>query len=337
MKLFGLVEVNGNHVIAVIALLIICAIPTIIRLVLKVTCGRFLSYAKMIGKTVIITGANSGIGKETARDLAKRGARVIMACRNLETAKEARDDIILTTGNSNVIVKKLDLSSQASVREFANDIIKTEQKIDVLIHNAGYAETLKKAKSVDGIELTIATNHFGPFLLTHLLIDLLKKSTPCRIIIVGSELYRFAWTSLRSIDNDKLNPINHPFPGYLYYVSKGYNILFATELAKRLEGTGITVNCLHPGMIDSGIWRNVRFPLTIPMNFIKSFFKTTVDGAQTTIYLAVSDEVDGVNGKYFMDCKESSLKDYITNPELSKQLWDSSVKMVNLTSNDPKI
>ncbi len=115
----------------------------------------------------------------------------------------------------------MDLSSQASVREFAADIVKSEKKIDVLIHNAGYAETFKKAKSVDGIEMTMATNHYGPFLLTHLLIDLLKKSAPCRIVIVASECYRFAWTSFGSIDSDRLNPLNHPLPGYLYYISKG--------------------------------------------------------------------------------------------------------------------
>jgi NAD(P)-dependent dehydrogenase (short-subunit alcohol dehydrogenase family) len=232
-----------------------------------------------------------------------------------------------------VFVKKLDLSSQKSVREFATDIIKNEKKIDVLIHNAGYANTFAKAKSEDGIEMTMATNHYGPFLLTHLLIDLLKKSSPCRIVIVASECYRFSRVSL----DTHLNPLNG-FPGMLYYVSKGCNIMFSMELAKRLKGTDITVNFLHPGMIDSGIWRNVPFPLSVGMAFlIKGFFKTVEEGAQTSLYLACSDEVKGVTGKYFYDCKEQGLQPYICIPTEHKQLWEESAKIVKLTAADPKI
>ena len=150
-----------------------------------------------------------------------------------------------------MIVKKLDLSSQKSVRDFASDILQTESKLHVLIHNAGFAETFRKTKSDDDIEFTMATNHYGPFLLTHLLIDLLKKTAPSRIVIVASELYRFA-----SVNLDNLNPVT-TFPAYLYYVSKCANIMFTLVLAERLKGSNVTVNCLHPGMIDSGIWRNV--------------------------------------------------------------------------------
>lgn len=285
----------------------------------------------MEGKTVIITGANSGIGKETARDLAKRGARIIMACRNMETAKQARDEIVKESGNDAVFVKKLDLSSQGSVREFAADVVKTEDKLDVLIHNAGFAETFKKSKSVDGIEFTMATNHYGPFLLTHLLIDLLKKSAPARIVVVASELYRVA-----SVDLNNLNPVNS-LPGYLYYVSKAANVMFTRELARRLEGTNVTANCLHPGMIDSGIWRNVPFPMTIPMALIKAFFKNTTEGAQTNLYLACSAEVEGVSGKYYRDCKEAGLTNGISDMEKAKKLWEESAKLVKLTEKDPKL
>lgn len=139
------------------------------------------------------------------------------------------------------------MSSFKSIREFADDINSTETKIDVLIHNAGYANTFEKKKSVEGIEYTMASNHYGPFLLTHLLIDLMKKSAPARIVIVASECYRFARVNLNN-----LNPIDS-MPGYLYYVSKGVNIMFGLELAKRLKGTNVTVNLLHPGMIDSGM------------------------------------------------------------------------------------
>lgn len=307
----------------------------------------------MEGKTIIITGANSGIGKETAKDLAGRGARIIMACRNLETANAVKgkgeltqsiilytkwhslylDEIIKETNNNKVLVKKLDLGSQKSVREFAADIVKTEPKIDVLIHNAGMALAFRGQTSEDGVELTMATNHYGPFLLTHLLIDVLKKSTPSRIVIVASELYRLA-----SVNLNKLNPVGTFPAAYLYYVSKFANIYFARELAKRLEGTNVTVNFLHPGMIDSGIWRNIPFPLNLPMMAItKGFFKTTKAGAQTTIYLATSDEVANVSGKYFMDCKEATLNAAALDEEKGRQLWEESLKIVKLTPQEPKI
>lgn len=242
------------------------------------------------------------------------------------------DEIIKETGNENVFVRKLDLSVQKSVRDFAAEILKSEKKIDVLIHNAGYAETFNKKMTEDGIEYTMATNHYGPFLLTHLLIDLLKKSTPCRIVIVASECYRMA-----RVDFSKhVNPLT-VMPGYLYYVSKGVNVMFAMELAKRLKGSNITVNFLHPGMIDSGIWRNVPFPLSIGMAFIKGFFKTTVEGAQTSLYLACSEELNGVTGKYFYDCQERSLASYITVPEEHQKWWDESAKIVKLSAADPKI
>ncbi|KAJ4431481.1 hypothetical protein ANN_20079 [Periplaneta americana] len=273
----------------------------------------------------------SGIGKETARDLAKRGAKVIMACRNLETANKARDEIIEGTGNKDVIVKKLDLSSLKSVREFAEDVKRSISKLDVLIHNAGTADMFKSKTTEDGLEYTMATNHFGPFLLTHLLIDLLKQSAPSRIVVVGSELYRLAALNL-----DKLNPIG-TLPAYLYYVSKCANIVFSQELARRLADTGVTVNCLHPGMIDSGIWRNVPFPLNLPLQLLIDFFKTPEQGAQTTILLAVSEELEGVTGKYYLDCKEFFLSNRVKDPAKGKKLWELSENFVGLEPTDPHI
>lgn len=243
------------------------------------------------------------------------------------------EDIEKATGNTNIVVKKLDLSSQQSIREFAADIVKTEPKLDVLIHNAGMALAFRGQKSVDDIELTMATNHYGPFLLTHLLIDLLKKSAPSRIVIVASELYRLA-----SVNLNNLNPINVKPAAYLYYVSKYANIYFARELAKRLEGTNVTVNSLHPGMIDTGIWRSVPFPLNYPMRLItKGFFKTPEQGAQTSIHVAVAEELNGVTGKYFMDCKEHTLSAAASDMDKAKKLWEESAKIVKLTPQDPKI
>lgn len=304
-----------------------------IRLYAVLTLGMCTSKASMRGKTVLITGANSGIGKETAKEMARRGARVIMACRNMETAEQAKAEVAAVAGEgASVVLVQCDLSSQASVRACAERVLADERRLDVLIHNAGYANTFSRKTSADGLELTMATNHLGPFLLTHLLIDLLKRSSPARVVVVASSLYRLA--SL-----DPAQPLRpSALPAYLYYVSKLANIHFTMELARRLEGTGVTANCLHPGMIDSGIWRNVPFPLSLPMKLItKGFFKTPEQGAQTSIYCAVAEELEGVSGKYFSDCKESSLSAAAMDAAAAKKLWEKSAELVGLTSSDPRI
>ncbi|XP_015597184.1 retinol dehydrogenase 14 isoform X1 [Cephus cinctus] len=304
----------------------------VLRLFVYYTLGVCKSKNKMDGKTVIITGCTSGIGKETAKDLAKRGAKVIMGCRNVDSANKLKDELIKETGNSNLLVRKLDLSSLQSVREFAQQINREESRLDVLIHNAGTAETFRKKVTNDGLEMTMATNHYGPFLLTHLLIDLLKRSAPSRIVIVASELYRLATLNLNNV-----NPTT-TFPAYLYYVSKYANIVFTLELARRLEGSGVTANCLHPGMIDSGIWRNVPAPLSWGLNLIiKGFFKTPEQGAQTSIHLAVANEVAAVNGKYFLDCHEYGLSEGVKDPSKGKKFWELSEGLVKLQVSDPKI
>lgn len=235
---------------------------SIFKYYLYITLGKITSSRNMEGKTVIVTGANSGIGKETARDLAKRGARIIMACRNMETAAKARDEIVAESKNPNIIIRHVDMSSLASVRAFANEILCTEAVIDVLIHNAGVAEGLKSKVTSDGLEFTLATNYYGPFLLTHLLINMLKKSDQGRIIVVSSKLYRYAGVK-RDLSN--INPTNSLYtaPTTLYNLSKFMEIMFTQELARRLRGTRVTANCLHPGVIDTGIWRNIPFPLNL--------------------------------------------------------------------------
>lgn len=304
----------------------------LLKLYCIVSFRRFREKVNMNGKTVIVTGATGGIGKETARELATRGARVIMACRNLENAEKVRDDIVTLTKNENVIIKKLDLATQKSIREFAEDILRTEQRLDVLIHNAGTAEK-KIIKTEDGLELTMATNHFGPFLLTHLLIDLLKRSAPSRIVVVASSLYQ-----LTSLNLNNLNPSSSWFPPWIYYPSKYANISFTLELARRLEGSGVTANCLHPGLIDSGIWRNVPVPLNWPLKVIvKCFFKSPEQGCQTSVFLACSEEVKNVTGKYFVECQERSLNRGVSDMSKAKKLWELSEEFVKLKPTDPKI
>lgn len=233
------------------------------------------------------------------------------------------EELIKESGNENIVARELNLSSLTSVREFAQQINREESTLDVLIHNAGTADLFKKKVTEDGLEMTMATNHYGPFLLTHLLIgttisfltisffilryylqnyfaDLLKRSKPSRIIVVASGLYYLARLNLNNV-----NPTT-TLPGYLYYVSKYANIVFTLELARRLEGSGVTANCLHPGLISTGIWKSVPPPFSWGLNFLlNTFCKTAEQGAQTTIHLAVSSEVSGISGKYFSDCRVS--------------------------------
>ncbi|XP_050534204.1 retinol dehydrogenase 14-like [Daktulosphaira vitifoliae] len=324
------------NLVALILNVILIAVVSLatIKAYTWMTTGLYNGNTNMKGKVVIITGCNSGIGKETAKDIAKRGARLIMACRNIEVSSKVRDEIIEYSGNNNVVLMELDLSSLNSVRKFAGKINQQESRLDVLINNAGVAKTFGKTITEDNLELTMATNQYGPYLLTRLLLPLLKKSAPSRIVIVASELYRFAKLNL-----DKPNPTNQ-IPAYLYYVSKYANIMFSNELARRLNesNSGVTCNCLHPGMIDSGIWRNVPFPLNLPIQLVvKTMFKTSEQGAQTTIYLAVSEDVEKTNGKYFKDCKEASLRNDILNVENQKKYWDICEKLVKIGPCDPRV
>lgn len=238
---------------------------------------------------------------------------------------EFLDALIEEIGNDKIIVKKLDLSSQKSVREFSTDINSTESKIDVLIHNSGCASTFNKRKSVDGIELTFATNHYGPFLLTHLIIDLIKSSN-CRIVIVSSAYYKVARVK-------NLNPLDG-FPFKLYYVTKTANIMFGLELARRLKNTNVTVLMVNPGMCSTAIFKKVPFPLSL---VVKNSFKTPQEGAQTTICAAVSRKLNGITGEYLSDCRISELWSFVKNEEKNRILWEESVKMVNLRPEDPKI
>lgn len=237
------------------------------------------------------------------------------------------ESLIKETRNDQIIIKKLDLSSFQSIREFSNEILNEETKIDVLIHNSGCASTFNKRKSVDGIEMTMATNHYGPFLLTHLLIDLLKLSN-CRIVIVSSAYYKIARVNLKN-----LNPLDE-FPFKLYYVTKTANIMFGLELSKRLKGENVNVLIVNPGMCDTAIFKKVPFPLNL---IVKNSFKTPEEGAQTTIMAAVSQKLNDITGKYLSDCKITELMDFVQNEEKNLFFWETSRKIVQLTHADPKI
>ncbi|XP_044143530.1 retinol dehydrogenase 14 [Bufo gargarizans] len=284
--------------------------------------------ALMRGKTVIITGANCGIGRATAAELLRLQARVILACRDPERAEEAARELREETGDSGeVVVKQLDLSSLKSVRRFCQEVVREEPKLDVLINNAGVFQC-PYTKTEDGFEMQFGVNHLGHFLLTHLLLGLLKSSAPSRVVVVSSKLYKYG-----EINFDDLNSEKSYSRGSAYSRSKLANILFTRELARRLDGTGVTVNALHPGIVRTNLGRHINIPVLVkPLFNVVSwaFFKSPVEGAQTSIYLASSPEVEGVSGKYFGDCKEEDLLPKAMDDLVARKLWDISEVMVGL-------
>ncbi|KAJ9585978.1 hypothetical protein L9F63_020375, partial [Diploptera punctata] len=283
---------------------------------------------RMDGKTVIVTGSNTGIGKETARDLARRGARVILACRNLEKAKEARDDIIKTTGNKNVEIRELDLSSLLSVRTFAKDIIESEPRLDVLINNAGLGER-NRILTADNFEMTFQVNHLGPFLLTCLLLDLMKKSAPSRIIMVSSYLHHLARVDFNNLQSEKWH-----FWLQQYAITKLGNILMAKELTKKLKATVSTAMCCLHRVICTDIWEKLKqlssLVYVLIMFSVKIFCKDAVEGSQTSIHLAVSEELKDVSGKHFWECKETTPSKAARNEALAQKFWERSEALVDL-------
>ena len=301
--------------------------------------GVCTSQAKLEGKTVIVTGANTGIGKETALDLATRGARVIMACRNLLKAEEALKEIVQKSGNKNIVAKRLDLASLKSVREFAEDVNNNEARLDVLVNNAGLiVKTLTTTE--DGFETTMGVNHLGHFLLTNLLLDLLKKSAPSRIVVVSSIAHNNPWFTTTGFNFENINGEIDYSPLAAYGQSKLANILFTRELARRLNGIGVTANSLHPGVVYTEISRNESSTLQfIFAHYIYPHFaKTSFEGAQTTIHVAVSEELDGVTGLYFADCEEKKPEKTALDDEAAKKLWQVSAELVGLHSNEvPKL
>ncbi|XP_024083302.1 retinol dehydrogenase 11-like isoform X2 [Cimex lectularius] len=287
--------------------------------------GKCTSKVRLDGKTAVITGANTGIGKKTALDLAKRGATVIMACRNIDKAKEATKGI-KKCGNEKVIVEKLDLSSLQSVQDFCTRIQKNHQNIHLLINNAGVITKLREL-SVDGYEMHFATNHLGHFLLTLLLLPTIIAPQPARIVNVSSKFHIFT----RSLHFDDVN-LEKSYQTLLAYArSKLANILFTRELAHRLKDTGVNVYCLHPGVVrteisrhvDSSFFRGARWLYhTVGYPFMKS----PKQGAQTTLYCALDEKTANNTGLYYDDCKVSCTSALAKNDEVAKELWEEPTK-----------
>lgn len=274
----------------------------------------------MKNKIVLITGGNSGIGKATATGIAKTGATVVIACRSRERGLKAVEEIKQASGNSNVELLIVDLASQRSVRNAVEEFKKRFNRLDVLINNAGVF-LRKREETEDGVEKTFATNYLSHFLLTHLLLDTLKASAPSRIINVASK------HSGIKIDFDDLMTVNK----YSFLKAVGPTklamIMFTRELAKQLEGTGVTVNALHPGLAKSNLLNDMNGFVKFAFNLVMT---TPEKCAETSIYLATSPEVAGVSGKYFEKKREVKPGPNATNEENNERLWEVSMKMAGL-------
>jgi NAD(P)-dependent dehydrogenase (short-subunit alcohol dehydrogenase family) len=280
----------------------------------------------MNGKTCIVTGANSGIGLETVRALARMGANVALVCRNAEKGRAALAAIQNDSPSSKLDLLLADMSSQASVRALAKEILEKYPRIDVLVNNAGAAVT-NRALSVDGIEMTIAGNHLGAFLLTLLLLDRLKASAPSRIVNVSSEAQRRARLEMSDIQFER-----RKYSGIgAYGQSKVLMNACTFELARRLEGTGVTVNCLHPGVVATNIWHADKaaqpFLYKVIVGILKPFMLDSKKGAEVQLYLATSPDVARISGQYFVKSKPAPVNPIERDPKVTAEIWEWSEKM----------
>ena len=279
----------------------------------------------MQNKTCLITGGTNGIGKVAALELARMGATIIIVGRNAAKTAQLVEEIKAATGSKTVDSLLGDLSSQADVRRVAAEFKQKYTRLHVLLNNAGVLNMDRKL-SVDGIEMTFAVNHLAYFLLTNLLLDTIKASAPARIVNVSSG----AHTNGR-VDFDNLQG-ERRYRGMLAYsTSKLENILFTVELARRLAGTGVTVNALHPGFVNTGWAKNGNGLMPKLMAVITPLLARTPEkGAETSIYMASSPEVETITGKYFFDCKPKQPTEQATDMTAAKKLWEVSAQLVKL-------
>jgi NAD(P)-dependent dehydrogenase (short-subunit alcohol dehydrogenase family) len=281
----------------------------------------------MKDKNVIVTGANAGIGKETAFKLAEMGAHVILVCRNEKKGFKALEEIREKTNNGNLDLMICDFASLNSINDFVKSFKKKYKQLDVLINNHG-SFSIRKALTEDGVETTFAVNHIGYFSLTLQLLDLLKASSYSRIVNVASS----SNYSVKSLNIDDYNWEKRKYKMMISYAdSKIYNIMFTFLLSEKLKGTGITANCLHPGYVKTNIGLN-HFLLRLIAPIVKMGAISTEEGTKTSIYLATSEEVEGVTGVYYHRMKLRDPNKLAFDKEAQQELWDLSIKLTGLNS-----
>lgn len=278
----------------------------------------------MGGKVVLITGGTSGIGKAAATALAGMGATVVITGRNEERGKRALQEIREESENDGVELILADLTVQDEVRRLAEELRERHNQLEVLVNNAGLVLS-ERTETPDGIETQLAINHLAPFLLTNLLLDLLKESAPSRIVTVSSDAHRWA-----KIDLDDLQSRKRYRGMQVYGKTKLANIMFTYELAERLEGTGVTANCMHPGGVNTNFGNNQGGPMNLLFRLFKPFMRSPEQGADTLIYLASSPEVEGMTGKYLADRKVKAASDAAYDETTRKRLWEASEELTGL-------
>ena len=284
----------------------------------------------MQGKTVVVTGGNSGIGFETASALAGMGARVVVTARNADKGRAALAAIAQRVGSeAQVQLVVFDLADLSSVRRGAAEVLEQAPRLDVLVNNAGLVLS-ERSETVDGFESTFATNHLGPFLLTNLLLERIMASSPARIVNVASTAHSAA---RKGIPFDDLQSEKKYATMRVYGQSKLANILFTQELARRLKGTGVTANSLHPGTVRTGYGADgdARGLLAFGIKISSPFFLSPAKGARTSVYLASDPAVAGMSGEYFVKCKPKQPKRQARDPEAARRLWQVSEDLVGLT------
>jgi len=279
----------------------------------------------MKGRVVLITGATSGIGKETAIGLARMGATLVLVGRDPEKARQVSSEIAEKTGNRDVLMLLADLSSMKEVRRLAEEVIEKVPRLDVLVNNAG-GIFMKRQITADGYEMTFALNHLSPFHLTNLLLDLLRKSVPSRIVTVASMGHFMAHIDFNDLMGEKRY-------GWMraYNRSKLANVLFTYELARRLKGTGVFANCLHPGPVASNFGKGQGW-FGLLMKIGAPFILPPEQGAKNSIFVASSPEVEGISGKYFYRLRASRSSRESYDEEVATRLWKISEEYTGLTN-----
>jgi len=278
--------------------------------------------ANMEDRVLLVTGANSGIGKATALGLARLGGTVVMACRSATRGEAARQDIVRDSGNSKIYLEIVDLASEDSTRSFAEEFKRKYPRLDVLINNAG-VYTPHREVTPDGLERTFEVNYLSGFLLTHLLLDLLKKSAPSRIVNVSSSAHSGGTIHFDDLQGERR------YGGFgAYGQSKLAQILFTKELARRLQGTGVTVNACHPGVIRTNLGMGGT---SVVVQFVRMFLKSPEKGAETPIYLSISPDVAGVTGKYFANKHIREPSRAAQDPGAARRLFDVSAELAHLS------
>jgi NAD(P)-dependent dehydrogenase (short-subunit alcohol dehydrogenase family) len=278
----------------------------------------------MRGRVCIVTGASSGIGRATARELARRGATLRLVCRDAGRGEDARREIAAAGGGSDVALFLADLAVQADVRRVARELLDRCPAIHVLVNNAGVVN-LRHTETADGVETVFAVNHLAYFLLTRLLLDRLRASAPARIVVVASEAHRWG-----AIDFDDLGHRRRYRAMRVYGASKLANLLFTRALARRLEGTGVTVNAVHPGAVATRLGQNNGALATLLTRLLAPFFRTPERGAETPVFVATAPALAGVSGRYFANGREIRPSRAAEDDGAAERLWTVSERLTGL-------